>query len=95
MTGPLPGPKMRAAEDEAAELEQQVLAELPLGEADWKRLGRYAPGTRRDVIMRPEGLELVAIDGHSLRVRFELPSCGYATELVRELTGGPWLGGRD
>jgi tRNA pseudouridine13 synthase len=95
LTGPLPGPKMRAAEDESAELERQVLAELPLGAADWELLGRYAPGTRRDVVMRPEGLELVPIDDHSLRVHFELPSGGYATELVRELTGGPWLGARD
>jgi tRNA pseudouridine13 synthase len=95
LTGPMPGPKMRAAEGDAAELERQILGELPLDGADWEKLGRYAPGTRRDVVLRPEGLELVAIDDRSLRVRFELSSGGYATELVRELTGGPWLGGRD
>lgn len=94
LTGPLPGPKMRAAELEAAELERQVLSELPLDEADWMRLGRYAPGTRRDVVMHPEGLELVPVDEHSLRIRFGLPSGGYATQLIRELTAGPWLGMR-
>jgi tRNA pseudouridine13 synthase len=95
LTGPLPGPKMRAAEHEAAELERQVLAELPLDKADWERLGRYAPGTRRDIIMHPDGVEFVPVDAQSLRLRFELPSGGYATQVVREFTGGSWLGLRD
>jgi len=85
LTGPMPGPKMRAASAEAAGLEASVLAELGLSEGALSELGRQAPGTRRDLLVRPLDTS-VEVDGDRLRLGFELPSGSYATMLVRELT---------
>jgi tRNA pseudouridine13 synthase len=85
LTGPMPGPKMRAAMAEAAKLEADVLAELGLEPTALNELGRHAPGTRRDLLVRP--LEVsIEPSGDRLRLAFELPSGCYATMLVRELT---------
>ncbi len=86
LTGPMPGPKMRAAAADAAGLEAEVLAELGLGVEALAELGRHAPGTRRDLLVRPEGIHVGALEGERLELAFELPSGSYATMLVRELT---------
>jgi tRNA pseudouridine13 synthase len=91
LTGPLPGPKLRpAAAAEGRELEQRVLAELGLGERELSALGQHAPGTRRDLVVRPAHAAVRA-DGDRLRISFELPSGSYATEVLREMlrTGVP------
>lgn len=85
LTGPMPGPKMRAATGAAAELEAEILAELGLDVAALDELGRHAPGTRRDLLVVPEAAS-VAREGDRLRLRFTLPAGSYATMLVRELT---------
>jgi len=85
LTGPMPGPKMRAASADAARLESDVLAELGLTEQALAELGRHAPGTRRDLLVQPENVSLSA-DGDRLWLGFGLPSGSYATMLVRELT---------
>lgn len=85
LTGPMPGPKMRAAQADAAKLEVDVLAELGLSEAALGELGRQAPGTRRDLLIRPAAWS-VTEEPERLRLAFELPSGSYATVLVRELT---------
>jgi tRNA pseudouridine13 synthase len=85
LTGPMPGPKMRPAAADAARIEGEVLTELGLGETAVRELGRHAPGTRRDLLVRPEAVA-VSEDGDRLRLAFELPSGSYATMLVRELT---------
>jgi tRNA pseudouridine13 synthase len=85
LTGPMPGPKMRAAAGDAHELEAGVLAELELTETALAELGRQAPGTRRDLLVRPEAWS-VTEEADRLRLAFELPSGSYATVLVRELT---------
>lgn len=85
LTGPMPGPKMRAAAAEAAQLEADVLGELGLEPAALGELGRHAPGTRRDLLVRPLDVS-VETSGDRLRLAFELPSGSYATMLVRELT---------
>lgn len=87
LTGPMPGPKIRAAAGAAAALEAEVLGELGLEGPALHELGRHAPGTRRDLLVRPEGVEVSAI-GDRLWVGFELPSGSYATMVVRELTRG-------
>jgi tRNA pseudouridine13 synthase len=85
LTGPMPGPKMRAATGAAAELEAEVIAELGLEPAALDELGRHAPGTRRDLLVVPESAS-TAVEGDRLRLRFTLPAGSYATMLVRELT---------
>jgi tRNA pseudouridine13 synthase len=85
LTGPMPGPKMREAKAEAEALEREVLAELGLTDAALRELGRHAPGTRRDLLVRPEGASVKA-EGERLWLRFGLPAGSYATMLVRELT---------
>lgn len=85
LTGPMPGPKMRAAEAAASELEASVLAELGLGEAALKELGRHAPGTRRDLLVPLEDAK-VSEETDRLVLEFGLPAGSYATGVVRELT---------
>lgn len=87
-TGPMPGPKALFAEHEALELERAaaagILEELP------RAFAKLAPGTRRDLMVYPEDLELVPEpERGSFRLSFTLPSGSYATELVEALTGSP------
>jgi tRNA pseudouridine13 synthase len=85
LTGPLPGPKLRPpASADASELERSVLVELGLGETELAALAEHAPGTRRDLVVRPTRAEVRA-DGDRLRISFELPSGSYATEVLREM----------
>lgn len=90
LTGPLPGPKMRQPSGDAELLERRVLAELGLTPGAIEKLGRSAPGTRRDLLARPESLGLEPLSPTTLRLEFVLPSGAYATELVRQLTGLAW-----
>jgi tRNA pseudouridine13 synthase len=85
LTGPMPGPKMRAAAATALELEMTVLAELGLGETALRELARHAPGTRRDLLVPLEDAR-VSEDGERLVLEFGLPAGSYATGVVRELT---------
>jgi tRNA pseudouridine13 synthase len=85
LTGPLPGPRIRpAAVGEGLELERSVLRELGLGDVELEALAEHAPGTRRDLVVRPGNADVLA-DGDRLRLRFELPSGSYATEVLREM----------
>ena len=85
LTGPLPGPKLRpTATGDGLELEKQVLEELGLGAEELRTLSAHAPGTRRDLVVRPEHTDVRGEDDR-LVIRFELPSGSYATEVLREL----------
>jgi len=88
-TGPMIGPKMKAAERAAFELEQQAIEQLSLTPAARERLDRLAPGTRRDLIVWPEDLAVGAAGEAGLLLEFSLPSGSYATQLIREFTRGP------
>jgi tRNA pseudouridine13 synthase len=85
LTGPMPGPKMRAAAAAALELEMAVLAELGLAETALRDLGRHAPGTRRDLLVPLEEAR-VSEEADRLVLEFGLPAGSYATGVVRELT---------
>jgi tRNA pseudouridine13 synthase len=87
LTGPLPGPKARAARGAALELEAKIASELGLDDAVLAALARHAPGTRRDLVVVPEGLELRELGDSALELAFFLPAGAYATELVRRFTG--------
>ena len=45
-------------------------------------------GSDRKIIQIPEDASLEFIDEKTAKITFELPSSAYATELLRELTGG-------
>lgn len=94
LTGPMLGPKMRPAAADALALEQRLCQELGLDEAALGTLGRLAPGTRRDLFAPLSDLTVERIEGRTepaLRLSFTLPAGGYATEVIRQLTHGPFL----
>ncbi len=90
-TGPILGPRTVQARAAAAALEGQVLEELGFGETELAALGRAAPGARRDLLLRPEELEVEELTSGVLVLTFVLPAGSYATQLIRELTRAPWL----
>lgn len=95
LTGPMIGPKMRAASDEALALEQRIVSELGLTEQMLGVLGREAPGVRRD-LLAPLDLKIEAVVDRAepaLRLSFTLPAGGYATEVLRQLTHAPFWSG--
>jgi tRNA pseudouridine13 synthase len=94
LTGPMIGPKMRPADADGLALEQRLTSELQLDEAMLGALGREAPGTRRDLFAPLPDLTIEAVTDRSepaLRLSFTLPSGGYATEVLRQLTHEPFL----
>ncbi|TXT36163.1 MAG: tRNA pseudouridine synthase D [Planctomycetota bacterium] len=83
ITGPMFGPKMKAALHESAAREQRVLAASGVTIDGFRRFGHLAEGTRRPLLIWPEDLQVHAIaDG--LLFEFSLPSGAYATVVLRE-----------
>jgi tRNA pseudouridine13 synthase len=91
LTGPIFGPRCRAAEPPAVDLENAALASLELSSEALLALGKHAAGSRRDLLVQPEDLEVFEEELNRLVLRFALPSGSYATQLVRELTHQPFL----
>ncbi|HTV20214.1 MAG TPA: tRNA pseudouridine(13) synthase TruD [Polyangiaceae bacterium] len=92
LTGPMVGPKMKASAGEPLRLEQAALDGLGLDEPALRALGRWAPGTRRDLLLWPSGLAHEPAAG-GVTVRFALPAGAYASLVIRALTRqDPWLG---
>lgn len=94
LTGPMIGPKMRPAAADALALEQRLASELGLDEAMLGALGRQAPGARRDLFAPLTDLSIETLHDRAepaLRLSFTLPSGGYATEVIRQLTHEPFL----
>lgn len=91
LTGPMFGPKMRASEQQALQLEVEAHAALGLDDAAIAKLGRLAPGTRRDLIAPIDSLAVVIEEPADVRLSFSLPAGSYATQLVREFTRQPFL----
>jgi len=91
LTGPIFGPRAVAARDRAAELEADALGALGLDDNQLDRMGKAARGTRRDAWLPLDDLGFETLGATSFRVSFTLPAGSYATQVVRELTGGAWL----
>ncbi len=91
LTGPMIGPKMKEAQGWPLELELAAAESLGLDAAALKALAPSAPGTRRDLLLRPtELLHEPAQQGWM--VAFTLPAGAYASLVVRCLTRQePWL----
>jgi tRNA pseudouridine13 synthase len=86
LTGPIVGPKAKAAEGQALLLEQRTIEEVGLSEDDLQRLADFAPGARRDLLVKPEQLTVAADSDGALVLSFALPPGSYATQLVQEFT---------
>lgn len=87
LTGPMIGPKGLSAQHAALALEHSITQQVGLDETALNFLGRHAPGTRRDVMLYPENLEVGVGEGGAISVSFSLPAGAYATGVIRELTG--------
>lgn len=90
LTGPMFGPKAKAASGDALALELEALSALGLGDAQLARLARFAPGTRRDLVVPVEQASVTSPREGTLELQFFLPAGSYATQLIREFTGSPW-----
>lgn len=89
LTGPITGPKMKQSQGRPLELERAAAASLGLDEAGLRELGRSAPGTRRDLLLRPASLSWRFEDAggaEALIVEFGLPAGAYASLIIRALT---------
>jgi tRNA pseudouridine13 synthase len=86
LTGPMVGPKMKASAGEPHQLELEALGSLGLDEAALAALGRFAPGTRRDLLLWPSELAHEPAGEGALRLSFSLPAGAYATLVIRTLT---------
>jgi tRNA pseudouridine13 synthase len=86
LTGPMPGPKMLPSQAGAHELEQSMLDEIALGEAELAALGRWAPGTRRDLLLQPAELQCTSGGEGSVVFEFVLPAGSFATVLIDAFT---------
>lgn len=86
LTGPMFGRKMRSPLDDAAQREARVLRSAGLSAESFAGHGKILDGTRRPLLLRPEGLA-VAPHPHGVAFAFELPAGAYATVVLRELLG--------
>lgn len=84
LTGPLPGPRMKAAQGPSGASEQRALEALGLPAEAWARLGRTGQGARRVARVIPEDLH-IELAGDVLHARFALPAGSFATVLLSEL----------
>lgn len=83
ISGPMFGPKMKAAQGEAGEREQRLLVEAGLTIDMFSEYASLTSGTRRPYLIWPEDLSVTA-EGNDLRLQVTLPSGSYATVLLRE-----------
>ena len=91
-TGPMIGPKMRAARGRPHELERAAVDSVGVDEGTERALGRFADGTRRDAVVWLDDVRVTLENPGTLVLEFFLPAGSYATQLVRELTREPFIG---
>ena len=73
-TGPMLGPKMRAATGRPLELELEAARLSGVDPAVLATLARFAPGARRDVLIHPKNLRIETQGEDRLRLGFDLPA---------------------
>jgi tRNA pseudouridine13 synthase len=94
VTGPIFGHKLMEAEAEAGALEASVLADAGLDPSSFRPFAKLAEGTRRALLVRPEGLSVAPHDA-GVELRFFLPRGSYASVLLREFVDGPEVASAD
>ena len=89
-SGPIFGPKMKAARGEPGDMERDVLRDSDLTEASFAKYPKLTRGTRRPLRLMPEELKTEVLED-SMLLSFTLVAGGYATSVLRELVD---FGGR-
>ena len=84
VTGPLFGPKMKAARGMPGQRERDVLLCAGLSGQELTKFRRLAPGARRALLVWPRDLTVRTRDENALAFSFTLPPGAYATCLLRE-----------
>lgn len=84
-TGPMFGPKMKAASLAPAEREQAILQSAGLTGSEFSKFQKVAAGARRPFLVWPKDLSVQQVDGETLELSFTLPAGAYATSLLREV----------
>ena len=87
LTGPIWGHKTVQGDGEARQLEKGILLGLLGDEALLHYLDNSAPGSRRDLWLKPESLSVTPLDADSCLVEMALPKGSYATVILEELLG--------
>ena len=80
-TGPMPGPKMRATDHDAAARELEAFDHCGLDPPTLEALSRFGSGTRRVARLVPGDLEL-NLEGSDLLASFTLPKGAFATVVL-------------
>lgn len=83
LTGPMFGPKMKAALGEPGEREQRILTAAGLTLDHFNRYARLTSGARRPLIVHPRDFAITP-EPEGLRFAFELPAGSYATVVLGE-----------
>jgi tRNA(Glu) U13 pseudouridine synthase TruD len=83
---------MRKAHGAALALEDAAVQSVGLTPDVLARLGKFADGTRRDLLLLPEDLRVEAEkEGGALVVEVSLPAGSYATQVIREFSREPFF----
>lgn len=87
ITGPIYGHKLFEAIEDAGVMEKSVLLDAGLEKEHFRLFAKLAEGTRRPIIVRPEGLT-VSTHESGLVLSFFLPKGSYASILLLEFVEG-------
>ena len=83
--GPMFGPRMQPAFDEALQREHDVLDAAGLEPSNFERFARLTAGTRRAIVLPVESIDVTLISPGVVELAFPLPAGSYASVLLRAL----------
>lgn len=83
--GPMFGPRMQPAFEEALRREQDVLDAAGLEPSDFERFAKLTAGTRRAIVLPVEAIDLTLRSPDVVELAFSLPAGSYASVILRAL----------
>ncbi|GBD37345.1 tRNA pseudouridine synthase D [bacterium HR36] len=83
-TGPIYGRRMFPAQQQAGQLDAEILRQAGLNLEMFQSFGKLLLGTRRDNLVYLDDLQAV-VEGNDVVLTFSLPAGSYATVLLREI----------